>query len=361
MGLGLAVSPHVSPPLRRWRHCMLYALSCIALLGAAATWWSLRTRLRVGPRYRIGPLASAVRQVEFAGGGERVTAALAHRGAGVVQLWRLSPPRRLAETAVADVADAVLVAPGGRVLVGHRRPWSGILGMPAPRDAPGRGRPGSASRTVPLVRVAGEPLAADAAGRWVLLGRRDGGTGLVTVAAGPPSARTLTAPASDTEHAAFSADGGTLVAADDGGHVGVWQTAPLRRLRVLDHGASAWCVAVSADGRLVGAASKWNGAHVWDAATGALLYRSGRGYLDTLLDDRILAMAIDARAGLVLIAHQRHGVEVGNLRTGARRWLDVGGWVQAIGLSADGRWAAFGSVLDTGGWISVYPLAALRR
>ena len=104
-------------------------------------------------------------------------------------------------------------------------------------------------------------------GKTLAAGDDGGHVGLWDVATGRRTAA-LAEGSPVVDGVAFSPDGKTLAAGDDGGHVGLWDVATGRRTAALAEGSPVNGVAFSPDGKTLAAGDDGGHVGLWDVATG---------------------------------------------------------------------------------------------
>jgi hypothetical protein len=132
------------------------------------------------------------------------------------------------------------------------------------------------------------------------------------------------------ESVAFSPNGRTLAAGDDGGHVGVWDVATGRRTATLTEGNSVVSVAFSPDGRTLAVGDYGGHVGVWDVATGrrTATLAEGKGVYDVAFSPDGRTLAVGDVGG---------DVGVWDVVTGRRTaTLAEGNEVDAVAYSPDG-------------------------
>ncbi len=190
-------------------------------------------------------------------------------------------------------------------------------------------------------------------GKWLAVAMGYGGIAILEASAGAQGKAPSRDSYDDVEAVAFSPDGRSLAAATHSG-LRVWSSPDWRAadpVLVAQAPEGQYAVAFSPDGKAVAAGSISGGLLVFNAASGASLWRSGTG-------DSIDAVAFSRDGALVASGSEHGDLKLFNAATGASaRALETGDYgfpITTLTFFRDGRLAAGGyekpeiSVFDSG-------------
>ena len=170
-------------------------------------------------------------------------------------------------------------------------------------------------------------------------------------AAQQPLEGLLVSGSSQVDGVAFSPDGRTLAAGDDGGHVGLWDVAAARRTATLAEGIPVSSVAFSPDGRTLAVSDYGGYVGLWDVA-------AARRTATLAVGSSVESVAFSPD-GHTLAVSDHDGVGLWDVAAGRRTaTLAEGSPVDSVAFSPDGRTLA---AADDGGHVGLWDVAAARR